>query len=70
MLTTTQHHFAERQLAFYFFLVVQQYGTTPCGNKGQPVLWCPQQALNVEEFPRLRVAIIRQLMANRSGAVS
>ncbi|CAJ0992039.1 8-oxo-dGTP diphosphatase [Sodalis praecaptivus] len=63
LLATTQHHFAERQLAFYFFLVEQWRGT-PCGNEGQPVRWCPQQALKAEEFPPANAAIIRQLTAD------
>lgn len=51
LLATTQHHFAERQLAFYFFLVKQWRGT-PCGNEVQKVCWYHQQALRLKSFHR------------------
>lgn len=63
LLATTQHAFAERQMAFYFHLLEQWRGT-PCGNEGQPVRWCPQQALHADEFPPANAAIIRQLTAD------
>ncbi|RLR17566.1 8-oxo-dGTP diphosphatase MutT, partial [Sodalis-like symbiont of Bactericera trigonica] len=40
LLATAQHAFAERQLAFYFYLVEQWRGT-PCGNEGQPAALVP-----------------------------
>ncbi|TCV99162.1 8-oxo-dGTP diphosphatase MutT [Biostraticola tofi] len=63
LLSTGQHNFGDRQMAFYFYLVEQWKGE-PCGNEGQPVRWCPQQELDPEDFPPVNAAIIRQLKAS------
>ena len=62
LLSTSQHQFADREMAFYFFLVEQWQGV-PCGNEGQPVRWCPQRELDAGAFPPANAAIIRQLVA-------
>lgn len=62
LLATSQHHFAERPMAFYFFLVERWQGT-PYGKEGQPVRWCPQKELRADEFPPANAAIIRQLVS-------
>lgn len=64
LLATSYHQFAERQIAFYFYLVEQWRGT-PYGKEGQPVRWCPQAELCADEFPPANAAIIRQLMASQ-----
>ncbi len=63
LLSTSQHQFADRQMAFYFFLVERWQGT-PYGKEGQPVRWCPQAELKADEFPPANAAIIRQLVAS------
>jgi len=64
LLATSQHHFTDRQMAFYFYLVEHWQGT-PYGKEGQPVRWCPQAELRAEEFPPANAAIIRQLLASQ-----
>ncbi len=64
LLATSQHQFADRQMAFYFYLVEQWRGT-PYGKEGQPVRWCPQAELLAAEFPPANAAIIRQLIASQ-----
>lgn len=63
LITTSVHHFDDRTMAFHFFLVDRWTGT-PCGNEGQLVRWCAQQALQADEFPPANAAIIRQLTAS------
>ncbi len=62
LLATSRHHFSDRDMAFYFFLVEQWRGI-PYGSEGQPVRWCPQRELDAAEFPPANAAIIRQLVA-------
>ncbi|XBS70538.1 8-oxo-dGTP diphosphatase MutT [Acerihabitans sp. KWT182] len=62
LLSTSQHHFPERDMAFYFYLVEHWQGV-PSGNEGQPVRWCPQHELDASAFPPANAAIIRQLIA-------
>ncbi|MEA9391793.1 8-oxo-dGTP diphosphatase MutT [Acerihabitans sp. TG2] len=64
LLATSHHQFAEKQMAFYFYLVEQWHGT-PYGKEGQPVRWCPQAELLADEFPPANAAIIRQLIASQ-----
>ncbi|TKI08765.1 8-oxo-dGTP diphosphatase MutT [Martelella alba] len=62
LLATSQHRFADRDMAFYFYLVEHWQGE-PCGNEGQPVRWCAQQDLEAGAFPPANASIIRQLLA-------
>lgn len=62
LLATSQHRFADRDMAFFFFLVEDWQGT-PYGKEGQPVRWCPQATLQADQFPPANASIIRQLVA-------
>lgn len=62
LMATSQHHFPDRDMRFYFF-VVEGWRGTPLGNEGQAVRWCLQGQLDPADFPPANAAIIHQLIA-------
>lgn len=61
LLQTLDHHYVDRDLTLYFFLVVDWQGE-PCGREGQPMRWVHQSALSPEQFPEANRQVITLLL--------
>lgn len=57
---TLEHQFADRHIAFWFFLVESWEGE-PWGKEGQPGMWVPQHELVAENFPPANEPVIAKL---------
>ncbi|MBW7983037.1 8-oxo-dGTP diphosphatase MutT [Enterobacillus tribolii] len=60
LLCSLDHHFDDRTVTLYFYLVEHWQGT-PFGREGQPERWVHQHALNAGEFPEPNKPVIELL---------